>query len=252
MVRPIRAPLRWCSQKFWIDNCVAFVTALALVLATWPLPPGKTTPRRTWVCRSLLVGAALGASLWSKATAAFSCPGTALVSYLHLSRRSQLTVRGFAVHAAALAVLALATHLPWVLWCVPRSNASAHEADDDRVPRLGCPGLARYHEQTGRWLPSALPSASMLSSSPLVAAAVTRPWHFYPTAILSLHPSFLLGFLALPNERRLCGIAACCGTLLACLLVVAGPLQGGAQLRFALPISPLLAVLTGAAIQRHR
>lgn len=218
----------WCSQKFWLDNGLAFLSTLVLVLATWPLPkpgPGEKTSAGTWVWRTLLVGFGLGASVWCKVTAIFGGPGVALVSFLHLQQGKRLELKAFFLHAIGLCLVMATVYSPWLAW---------------------------YHYHTGRWLPSALPSTSMLSSSPLVAAAVSQPVHFYVSALVSLHPVYGLCVLSSPRNLRLGGIAAYCLSFLGALVGVAQLLGGGSQLRFVLPLVPPMAVLTGQVLNAHR
>jgi len=60
----------------------------------------------------------------------------------------------------------------------------------------GWPWLFWYHSQTGLWVPPALPSRAMLLRAPFVAAASARATLFYFTALIQLAPIYALPLAA--------------------------------------------------------
>lgn len=57
------------------------------------------------------------------------------------------------------------------------------------------PWLIVHKVYTGRVLPNAWPSATMLRTSAFVRAAVNKPWHTYLSMLARLAPGYLLGLL---------------------------------------------------------
>jgi len=140
----------------------------------------------------------------------------------------------------------IAAHWPWINW---------------------------YHDQTGRWLPSAWPSTVMLERFPFVRMAVMRPWWHYLLALLQVAPMHLVGLvfgcLTVPlsfyqltlsaqttkaedGQRKqqyvpvLLLLVAAMGFLGG--LTLLGALGAGFQIRFLLPMVPFCSILTAIAL----
>ena len=55
------------------------------------------------------------------------------------------------------------------------------------------PWVYYYKISTGRWLPNAWPSKSMLDRSPFLQLAISKPWHTYFLTLLEIAPVHLVG-----------------------------------------------------------
>ena len=209
----------WASQKFWLDNalalavCLCFVavapactarTSVTIATTTFSQHTNLTTNKKDDVittpatsvfttttathcyhvlppggCRCAIAAAGVGlaAAMWCKVTAACAVPALALAAILAaaqtpVGKEGGATVVGTTLTAiqflAIGAGVAAALYLPWVRW---------------------------YHDTTGRWIPSAMPSTRMLTNAPFVANALAQQSSFYFVRLLRMAPVYALAVL---------------------------------------------------------
>lgn len=113
---------------------------------------------------------------------------------------------------------------------------------------------------TGRWMPSAWPSPTMIGRSDFVRRAVEQPWTFFAVNIASILPMWLVAiifgvlcigavFLSRKMENDLTIIFARCAAIATVPLSfvaghsLLGAAGAGSQMRFVLPASPFCSLL---------
>ncbi len=165
----------FCSQKIWIDNCL-MMTVTVSATAHVHLTNYATKSLRSAYFSSLVSGLVLGGlALNTKITAIAIGPFLgSYTAYKVLQRvwKDKLPVSTASwdifTHGVCILVGMCVSHGPWVY---------------------------TYHRVTGRLLPSAWPSKSMLEASAFVRSAVNKPGHTYLLTLLTISPIALVGLV---------------------------------------------------------
>jgi len=248
----------FCSQKYWIDNALLFsVTAVATIhMATWRRQAARRGRSKALLAaRSLVSGAIYGLLVLNcKITGLAQLPFLLLWIFV-----SMIEVVGFWTIVACCFVPyvagAAAAYMPW-LWV--------------------------YHAHTGRWLPNAWPSASMLRDSAYLRLALSKPVTYYLEMLLEFSPMQVLGisfglvvsmrylgkhmwqflhcnsrraringdnFVAYGGSGHVAALIAWPAAFITGLTVI-GVLGGGFQARFMLPILPATSILAARCVHR--
>jgi hypothetical protein len=179
-------PILWfTSQRFWIDNALVMTSTLVW---TWHLylivpftsPVGiihnsktssiataaKSTSMLLLYLRTILSGYLYGLfALNTKITALALIPG--MICWIVYQHQHHLTISSLLLEIMTWFIAIFSGYFPWLYW---------------------------YHQQTGRWLPSAWPSKNMIERFAFVRTAVNRPWYFYVVTLNQLSPFHLIGF----------------------------------------------------------
>ena len=208
-------------------------------------------PNRSRIRLQVVVaGLGLGLALWCKITAVCVCPALVVAAALAATSSDSAENDRMAAQAGAFVeflvlgtAAAALTYGPWVLW---------------------------YRQTTGFWLPTALPSQTMLKTAPFVAQALGRSVVFYVWRLLRLCPVYVLAlllplksawnglllfFLSSLHEgfvRRHVFLAAAGWGFIACMTIIGVIFGGGFQMRFILPATPPLALLAAEAATSPR
>jgi hypothetical protein len=276
-------PLSWfCSQKVWIDNALMFTCTFSLTIHLSLLPCAPTTAcyEQTWwwICKHVLSGTVFGGlALNTKITAVALLPAVLIWSVWNnfcrhfqqaSNRQLQEKKKSFDEEISsmtsciswktllfqpyfiletlcgifAFVFAATVCHVPWLLW---------------------------YHGRTGRWLPSAWPSAAMIAQSTFVRAAVTQQsWLFYFQQFASVLPLFFLalciGFGSLfligsscTSVQEIVGdtnfsVVSILSVYLYTFVLgmtILGIFGAGYQTRFLLPCSPAVAIIVSTFLE---
>lgn len=249
----------FCSQKIWIDNCL-MMTVTVSATAHVHLTNYTTKSLRSAYFSSLVSGLVLGGlALNTKITAIAIGPFLgSYTAYKVLQRvwKDKLPVStaswDILTHGVCILVGMCVSHGPWVY---------------------------TYHRVTGRLLPSAWPSKSMLETSAFVRSAVNKPGHTYLLTLLTISPIALVGLVhtmqniatylyhsfgvpKVSSRRRKAAVDEAPVEIPSMSVLVTWPLSflvgltavgiagGGFQTRFLLPILPATSVLSGYCILR--
>jgi hypothetical protein len=291
----------FCSQKVWIDNALAFSVTLCAVLqlrlwqpVTASTSAGVDSPA-TGNSTSSGSPPAAAAKLKPAATASSSPTKSGGSVILSITQRATLSglmfgalVLNCKVTGLALAPFMVLAMLPRVLLARSSSSSSSSSQQASNLATKGAtpwtsevsavllgfllgavcahgPWVWYYHYTTGRWMPNAWPSPSLIAHNKFLQRAVSHPWHYYLSTLLRFSPAACVGLLATAlrpvsiwyHKRRLrqasrktervamwCLIlAAWPGAFLAGLTLL-GVMGAGFQARFALPVVPAACVLT--------
>ena len=184
MICPIGS---FCSQKIWIDNCLMMTVTLA-VTAHIHLTNRVYKSKESLYTYSLLSGLVLGGfALNTKITALALVPFVGCYTIYMVTRRAVYLKRTLATavsdivgHGVCILLGVVISHAPWV--CI-------------------------YHSITGRFLPTAWPSQSMISSSPFVKSIINKPGYTYFYTLLTISPITLVGMCYIIRYSHSCGIA---------------------------------------------
>ena len=248
----------FCSQKFWIDNALLFsVTAAATIhMVTWRrVAARRPRTKLRLALRALSSGFIYGMFVLNcKITGLAQLPF--MLSWIFVS---MIEVVGFWTIITCCFVPymlgAAVAYMPW-LWV--------------------------YYTHTGRWLPNAWPSASMLKDSAFLRLALSKPVTYYVEMLLEFSPMQILGisfgavvsmryigkhmwqflhcnsrraringenFVAYGGSGHVTALIAWPTAFLAGLTLV-GMFGGGFQARFMLPILPATSVLAARCVHR--
>jgi len=248
----------FCSQKYWIDNALLFsVTAVATIhLITWRRFAARRIRSKTALAtRSLISGAIYGLLVLNcKITGLAQLPF--LLSWIFVSM----------IEVVGVGTIITCCFVPYIT-----GAAAAY-----------MPWLCVYHSHTGRWLPNAWPSASMLKGSEFLRVALSKPITFYLEMLLEFSPMQVLGisfglvvsskyigkhmwqflhcnsrraringdnFVAYGGSGHVTALISWPVSFIAGLTLV-GVLGGGFQARFMLPILPATSVLAARCVHR--
>jgi len=206
-------PITWfVAQHVWIDAMLVFSVSLAL-LAADRAGENATPSAYAWA------GGAFALAFLSKTTGALVLPAMIALAL----RRDPA-----ALSPRKLAAAAVAAGLPCLGW------------------------IAVLRIANGQWLPSAFPTAAMMSRYPFVASIVARPWHYYASSLLLFAPVFALALLRLRALDPKDAGPALCALAFFLALTIFGLMHGGYQNRYVAPAWPALALLAGAAVAQLR
>jgi hypothetical protein len=254
MICPIAA---FCSQKFWIDNALVMTTMIGIILFLffhkWILPgiPTNLFFLSSFICG--LVSFVLPVN--TKVTSVGLLPFMFIYHFWNISieikKRKKGTSSATTLYCCwSLLLGCVSSYLPW---------------------------LSVYYLNTGRMLPSALPSNEMLEKYPFVRRAVMKPWYTYLLSITAISPLHCFGlcvFSALivrfffhkfvvPHiltgkvlaEKKVLSIFKSLTEIgllplsFLFFLTILGLLGGGYQTRFILPILPFSCFVTSLVME---
>ena len=248
----------FCSQKFWIDNALLFaVTAAATIhMGTW-----RRQAARRGRSRGMLAVRAF-ASGFAYGLLVLNCKITGL---------AQLPFLLLWMFVSMIEVVSFGTILAFCFLPYLVGAALAY-----------APWAVLYHMHTGRWLPNAWPSASMLQASAFLRLAVNKPVTFYLEQLLEFSPMQVLGlafgiavsarylgkhlwqflhcnsrrsringdnFVAYGGSGHVTALLAWPVAFIAGVTLI-GATGGGYQTRFLLPILPATSVLGARCVHR--
>jgi hypothetical protein len=174
MICPIAA---FCSQKFWIDNALVMTVMIGIIFFLsfhkWIL---FFIPTNLFFLSSFLCGFfSLILPLNTKITSVGLLPFMLIYHFWTVAK--EITKRKNSSNLSKS--FATSVYCCWSLL-------------------LGCsssylPWLSVYYLNTGRMLPSAIPSLEMLEKYPFVLRAVMKPWYTYLISISSVSPLHAFG-----------------------------------------------------------
>lgn len=226
----------FCSQKIWIDNMLTTMVMLSATIHLWIASlPFIPTPL-AMACSGLIFGLLV---LNCKITGVLFMP----------------FILGWSMHSAGLRKSPAATFLidvvlqSWLPMCLGITLAYL-------------PWFLIYWQTTGRLLPNAWPSASMLQTSAFLRMAVAKPPLYYFESLVKFCPLHVVGLawgaVQLVNrgstdERS--NAKGCVLLLWPCaflaVLSCLGLCGAGYQTRFLLPCLPATAILGALAISSN-
>ena len=172
----------FCGQKIWIDNClVCSVTIVVAVhMALWDLDfhHQSKSGKRTWYSWDLGGTAIVSGAIFGLLVLNTKITGLALLPVLVLWSCHRICVSStenvkekamLCIMCSVLFVLGTVIgHAPWMLY---------------------------YYSNTGRFLPNAWPTTTMLQYSSYMQQAIQKPVYFYLQQLLLFCPLQLIGFV---------------------------------------------------------
>eukprot|EP01031_Cornospumella_fuschlensis_P028481 gene28481-34379_t len=216
------------SQRVWLDTLSPLTAVLAvylhLVCMRWIKYTRAAASHYSHVrtaCLCIAAGLAFSLlCLLTKLPLLAFLPPLAIHTFLEVRRVGHVSYTVAGMHTLLYLGAVVCGHAPWVFV---------------------------YYVHTGRIIPSAMPSAELVASFPMLQRALSlSPLHYLYT-LFSLHPAYLIAvpLLGIVGWGRAVGLI---GGMVLCFsggMMLVACVGGGVQMRFLLPILPFMSILSG-------